>query len=61
MLDLLLAGIPNGIQDTFSAPVAPPIVVVLAGPKGTNIQQRLLVNCMITKAPGEYMEITCAD
>jgi hypothetical protein len=61
MLDLLLANTPHGIQDTFSAPVAPPIVVVLAGPKGTNVQQRLLVNCVITKVPGEYMEITCAD
>jgi len=61
MLDLLLAGIPNGIQDTFSAPVAPLIVVVLAGPSATSIQHKLLVNCVITKVPGEYMEITCAD
>lgn len=61
MLDILVAVIPNGMQDTFFAPVSPPVVVVLAGPKGASIQQKLLVNCVITKAPGEYMEITCAD
>ena len=60
MLDLL-ASIAVGIQDSFAPNKPPSVVVVLARPIDTRIQQRLLVNCEITKSETEYLEITCAD
>lgn len=60
MLDLL-ASIAVGMQDSFAANKSPSIVVFIARPVDTRIQQRLLVNCEITKSETEYLEITCAD
>ena len=60
MLDFL-ASIGVGIQDSFAPKKSPSIVVVLARPIDTRIQQRLLVNCEITKSETEYLEVTCAD
>jgi hypothetical protein len=60
MLDLL-ASIAIGMQDAFAPSQSPSIIVFLARPVGTRIQQRFLVNCEITKSETEYLEITCAD
>jgi hypothetical protein len=60
MLDLL-ASIAVGMQDSFTPSKSPSIVVFIARPVDTRIQQRLLVNCEITKSETEYLEITCAD
>jgi hypothetical protein len=60
MLDLL-ASIAVGIQDSFAPNKSPSVVVVLARPIDTRIQQRLLVNCAITKSETEHLEITRAD
>jgi hypothetical protein len=60
MLDLL-ASITIGMQDSFAPTKSPSIVVVLASPVETRNQQRLLVNCEITKTSTDYLEITCAD
>jgi hypothetical protein len=60
MLDLL-ASIAVGMQDSFATSKSPSVVVVLARPIGTRIQQRLLVNCAITKSETQYLEITCSD
>ena len=60
MLDLL-ASIAVGMQDSFTPIKSPSIVVVLAQPIETRNNQRLLVNCEITKSSAEYLEITCTD
>ena len=60
MLDLL-ASIAVGMQDAFAPNKSPSIIVFLARPVDTRIQQRFLVNCEITKTETEYLEITCAD
>ena len=60
MLDLL-ASIVVGMQDSFATSKSPSVVVVLARPIDTRIQQILLVNCAITKSETEHLEITCAD
>jgi hypothetical protein len=60
MLDLL-ASIAVGIQDSFAPSKPPSIVVVLARPIETRFQQRLLVDCEITKTEIQYLEITCSD
>ena len=57
----LIASIAVGMQDSFAPAQGPSIVIVLAGPVETRNQQRLLVNCEITKSSAEYLEITCAD
>jgi hypothetical protein len=64
MLDLLASiavGMQDSFQDSFATNKSPSIVVVLARPIGTRFQQRLLVNCAITKSETEHLEITCAD
>jgi hypothetical protein len=60
MLDLL-ASIAVGMQDSFAPNKSPFIVVVLARPIETRFQQRLLVDCEITKSETQYLEITCSD
>ena len=60
MLDLL-ASIAVEMQDSFAPSKSPSIIVFLARPVDTRIQQRFFVNCEITKSETEYLEITCAD
>ena len=60
MLDLL-ASIAVGMQDSFAPNKPLSIVVVLARPIETRFQQRLLVDCEITKSETQYLEITCSD
>jgi hypothetical protein len=60
MLDLL-ASITIGMHDSFAPSKSPSVVVFLARPVDTRIQQRFLVNCEITKSETEYLEITCVD
>ena len=57
----LLASIAVGMQDSFTPNKSASVVVVLARPIDTRIQQGSLVNCAITKSETEYLEITCAD
>jgi len=57
MLDLL-ASITIGMHDSFAPSKSPSVVVFLARPVDTRIQQRFLVNCEITKSEPEYLEIT---
>jgi len=49
------------MQDSFAPNKSPSIVVVLARPIETRFQQRLLVDCEITKTETQYLEITCSD
>ena len=60
MVDLP-AGAAVGIHDSFSSLRSPAIVVVLAGPKASELRSRLLVNCVITNTADRDLEITCAD
>jgi len=60
MVDLP-AGAAMGIHDSFSSLRSPAIVVVLAGPKASELRSRLLVNCVITNTADRDLEITCAD
>jgi hypothetical protein len=64
MLDLLASiavGMQDSFQDSFATNKSPSIVVVLARPIGTRFQQRILVDCEITKSETQYLEITCSD